>query len=98
VTVVNRTNHHLFQPLLYQLATGILGHGDIAPPILNILRRRHNVNVPLGEVEAIDLDARHLTVDTLGLQSELPYDSLILAAARSSRTSGIRSSRVTRRG
>jgi hypothetical protein len=40
VTVVDRTNHHLFQPLLYQLATGILAQGDIAPPILDILRRR----------------------------------------------------------
>jgi NADH:ubiquinone reductase (H+-translocating) len=80
VTVVDRTNHHLFQPLLYQLATGILAQGDIAPPIRDILRRRDNVNVLLGDVKAIDLDARRLTVDTLGLPSELPYDSLILAA------------------
>ena len=80
VTVVDRTNHHLFQPLLYQLATGILAQGDIAPPIRDILRRQDNVNVLFGEVKAIDLDARRLTVDTLGLPSELPYDSLILAA------------------
>jgi NADH:quinone reductase (non-electrogenic) len=80
VTVVDRTNHHLFQPLLYQLATGILAEGDIAPPIRDILRRRSNVDVLLGEVQAIDLDARRLTVDTLGLPSEVPYDSLILAA------------------
>jgi NADH dehydrogenase len=80
VTVVDRTNHHLFQPLLYQLATGILAQGDIAPPIRDILRRQDNVNVLFGEVKAVDLDARRLTVDTLGLPSEVPYDSLILAA------------------
>jgi NADH:ubiquinone reductase (H+-translocating) len=80
VTVIDRTNHHLFQPLLYQMATGILSAGDIAPPIREILRRQRNTSVMLGEVQAIDLGARRLTVDTLGLRSEVPYDSLILAA------------------
>jgi NADH dehydrogenase len=80
VTVIDRTNHHLFQPLLYQLATGILAEGDIAPPTRDILRRQRNASVMLGEVEAIDLDARRLTVNTLGQHSEVPYDSLILAA------------------
>jgi NADH dehydrogenase len=80
VTVVDRTHHHPFQPLLYQLSTGILAQGDIAPPIRDILRRRDNVSVLLGDVKAIDLDDRRLTIDTLGLPSELPYDSLILAA------------------
>ena len=42
VTVIDRTNHHLFQPLLYQMATGILSEGDIAPPIRDILRRQRN--------------------------------------------------------
>lgn len=79
VTVVDRTNHHLFQPLLYQVATGILAEGDIAPPIRDVLRRQRNANVVLGEVEAIDLGARRVTVNTLGLRDELPYDSLILA-------------------
>jgi NADH dehydrogenase len=79
VTVIDRTNHHLFQGLLYQMATGILSEGDIAPPIREILRRQRNVNVMLGEVRDIDLDARTLTVDTLGLTSEVAYDSLILA-------------------
>ena len=41
VTVIDRTNHHLFQPLLYQMATGVLAEGDIAPPIRDILRRHH---------------------------------------------------------
>jgi NADH:ubiquinone reductase (H+-translocating) len=80
VTVIDRTNHHLFQPLLYQLATGILAEGDIAPPTRDILRRQRNARVMLGEVETIDLDARRLTVNTLGQSSEVPYDSVILAA------------------
>ena len=79
VTVVDRTNHHLFQPLLYQMATGILAEGDIAPPIRDILRRQANTSVVLGEVEGIDLDARCLAVNTLGLRSDIAYDSLILA-------------------
>jgi NADH:ubiquinone reductase (H+-translocating) len=79
VTVINRTNHHLFQGLLYQMATGILSEGDIAPPIREILRRQRNASVMLGEVQKIDLDTRTLTVDTLGLTSEVAYDSLIVA-------------------
>jgi NADH dehydrogenase len=79
VTVIDRTNHHLFQPLLYQMATGILSEGDIAPPIRDVLRRQRNTSVTLGEVEGIDLDGRRLTVNTLGLRSEIPYDSLIIA-------------------
>ena len=69
VTVIERTNHHLFQPLLYQLATGILSEGDIAPPIRDVLRHQANTSVVLGEVVAVDLNARRLTVDTLGLRS-----------------------------
>ena len=80
VTVIDRTNHHLFQPLLYQLATGILAEGDIAPPTRDILRRQRNASVMLGEVEEIDLDARRITVNTVGQHSEVPYDSVILAA------------------
>lgn len=79
MTVIDRTNHHLFQPLLYQMATGILSEGDIAPPIRDILRRQRNTRVVFGEVEGIDLQARLLTVDTVGLRSEIGYDSLILA-------------------
>jgi NADH:ubiquinone reductase (H+-translocating) len=80
VTVIDRTNHHLFQPLLYQMATGILSEGDIAPPIRDVLRRQRNTTVIAGEVVGIDPERRVLTVDTLGSQSEVPYDSLILAA------------------
>jgi len=80
VTVIDRTTHHLFQPLLHQLATGILAEGDIAPPTRDIPRRQRNASVMLGEVEAIDLEARRLTVNTLGQHSEVPYDSVVLAA------------------
>ena len=83
VTVIDRTNHHLFQPLLYQLATGILSAGDIAPPIRNVLRHQKNTSVVFGEVVDINLGARRLTVDTIGFRSEIPYDSLIVAAGAS---------------
>jgi NADH dehydrogenase len=66
VTVIDRTNHHLFQPLLYQVATGILSEGDIAPPIRDVLRHQRNTRVVLDEVIDIDLDARRVTVDTIG--------------------------------
>src|SRR6185369_11004164 len=79
VTVIDRTNHHLFQPLLYQLATGILSEGDIAPPIRDVLRRQRNVSVVLGEVVGIDLATRRLTVESVGRRREVAYDSLILA-------------------
>ena len=79
VTLIDRTNHHLFQPLLYQMATGILAEGDIAPPIRDILRSQRNAAVILGEVVGIDIGAQSLAVDTLGRPSEVPYDSLIVA-------------------
>jgi NADH dehydrogenase len=85
VTVIDRTNHHLFQPLLYQLATGILSEGDIAPPIRDVLRRQRNAEVLLAEVVAIDPGARRLEVRTVERSGTVEYDSLIVAAgARSS--------------
>lgn len=83
VTVIDRHNHHLFQPLLYQMATGILAEGDIAPPIRDILRQQRNTEVLLGEVQSVDLQRRRLTVNTLGKQSEILYDSLIVATGAS---------------
>jgi NADH dehydrogenase len=83
VTVIDRTNHHLFQPLLYQLATGLLSEGDIAPPIRDVLRYQRNTRVVLGEVVELDLDRRRVTVDTIGRRSEVAYDSLILATGAS---------------
>src|SRR3954447_6498777 len=80
VTVIDRTNHHLFEPLLYQVATGLLSEGAIAPAIRDGLRRHKNTRVLLGEVTDIDLAARELHLDTRGRHSVVPYDSLIVAA------------------
>ncbi|HTR72895.1 MAG TPA: NAD(P)/FAD-dependent oxidoreductase [Solirubrobacteraceae bacterium] len=81
VTLIDRTNHHTFQPLLYQLATGILSEGSIAPPLREILRRHRNVTVELADVNAFDLKARTVTAARLlGPPLTVPYDSLIVAA------------------
>lgn len=77
VLLVDRRNHHLFQPLLYQVATAGLNPGDIAQPIRSILRDQANAEVLLGEVTGIDLDARTVTVDG---GDRHPYDYLVLAA------------------
>src|SRR4051794_4313008 len=80
VTIVGRTSHHLFQPLLYQVATGILSEGEIAPATREILRRHDNTRVVLGEVTDIDLAARTVTSTVLGRITVHPYDQLIVAA------------------
>jgi NADH dehydrogenase len=83
LTVVDRVNHHLFQPLLYQVATGILSEGEIAPPIRDVLRHQRNTRVVLGEVVDVDLAKRELTVETLDAETVLGYDSLIVATGSS---------------
>ena len=75
VTVIDRTNYHLFQPLLYQVATAALSPADIAAPIRAILSKCRNVEVILAEVESVDVDAKE--VKTVDLQ--IDYDYLILA-------------------
>lgn len=80
ITMIARTTHHLFQPLLYQVATGIVSEGDIAPPTRVVLRRQRNVQVLLGDVTHIDLDGRFVVSDLLGHTYETPYDTLIVAA------------------
>jgi len=80
VTLVAKTSHHLFQPLLYQVATGILSEGEIAPATREILRGQDNARVVLGEVTDIDLAARTVTSTVLGRTTVLPYDELIVAA------------------
>ncbi len=80
VTVVGKTSHHLFQPLLYQVATGILSEGEIAPPTREVLRRQRNAQVILGEVTDIDLGARTVTSTILGRTRVDEYDELIVAA------------------
>src|SRR5271168_2787208 len=74
VTVLDRTNHHLFQPLLYQVATGVLSEGDIAPPMRDVLRHQENTRVLLGEVAHIDLAARVVALETLDRSTTVPYD------------------------
>src|SRR4051812_2917024 len=80
ITVIGKTSHHLFQPLLYQVATGILSEGEIAPATREILRRHENTRVVLGEVTDIDLAARTVTSTVLGRTTVHPYDQLIVAA------------------
>src|SRR4029079_19659747 len=72
--------HHLFQPLLYQVATGILSEGEIAPAAREILRRARNVAVLLGGVVARDVANRTVTSEAGGVQATTHYDSLIVAA------------------
>ena len=83
VTMVAKTTHHLFQPLLYQVATGILSQGEIAPPTREVLSGQKNAKVLLGEVTAIDLEKREVTSQVLGRPTVTPYDSLIVAAGAS---------------
>ncbi|WP_312097533.1 NAD(P)/FAD-dependent oxidoreductase [Corynebacterium dentalis] len=80
VTIVDRTNHHLFQPLLYQVATGILSEGEIAPSIRQILADQDNVRVVKGEVRDVNLEGQTVTADLGGKDEVLEYDSLIVAA------------------
>jgi NADH dehydrogenase len=80
IKLIARTTHHLFQPLLYQVATGIISEGEIAPPTRVVLRRQRNVQVLLGDVTHIDLDGKFVVSDLLGHTYETPYDTLIVAA------------------
>src|SRR3954452_17114263 len=80
VTLISRTTHHLFQPLLYQVATGILSEGEIAPATREILRRRQYVQVLLGEVTDIDLAGRTVPSNAGEITTVTRYDSLIVAA------------------
>ena len=80
VTLVDRQTHHLFQPLLYQVATGVLSQGNVAPPLRDILRHQANAEVALAEVGGIDLDRHTVSCRVLDRTRELAYDSLIVAA------------------
>ncbi|HST94152.1 MAG TPA: NAD(P)/FAD-dependent oxidoreductase [Microvirga sp.] len=75
VTLVDRRNYHLFQPLLYQVATAVLTPGEIAEPVRRILRRHRNVRVVLGALDGIDTGRREIGVDG----ERLAYDTLVLA-------------------
>ena len=83
ITLVDRRNFHLFQPLLYQVATGSLSPGEIATPLRAVLRRQKNIRVVLGEVHDFDLAAGEVLVGRAaggGEDLRLPYDSLVVAA------------------
>ncbi len=75
VTVIDRTNYHLFQPLLYQVATAALSPADIAAPVRGILGKYENIEVILGEAQSVDVAGRLVRT----MEREIPYDYLILA-------------------
>lgn len=75
ITLIDRTNHHLFQPLLYQVATAGLSPADIAAPIRHVLNNQPNVKVMLGEVTGVDLTRKEVIAD----DRRVPYDYLVLA-------------------
>lgn len=77
ITLIDRTNHHLFQPLLYQVATAGLTVPEIAVPIRGVFNRQRNVHTLFGEVTGVDLEARFVTLAS-GLT--LPYDYLVVSA------------------
>src|SRR6187200_2868459 len=76
ITVVDRHNYHLFQPLLYQVATAGLNPSDIAAPIRGILRKQKNISVILGDAESIDVNAKRVQLADGGT---LAYDLLVVA-------------------
>src|SRR5579862_9489711 len=76
ITVIDRSNHHLFQPLLYQVATATLSPADVAMPIRHILRKQQNTEVILGEVTDIDLSVKTVILEE---GRPVPYDILVIA-------------------
>lgn len=80
ITLIDRTNHHLFQPLLYQVATGILSSGEIAPQTRQVLLKQDNVNVVKAEVTDIDTSAKTVSASLGEYSKTIEYDSLIVAA------------------
>ena len=81
VTLIDKTNHHLFRPLLYQVATACLSPADIAQPIRHILKDAKNIEVVMGEAASVDPHSRQVrTTDT----RSYPYDYLILAGRSTS--------------
>src|SRR4030088_68563 len=81
ITLVDRRNFHLFQPLAYQVATGALSPGEICYPLRVIFRRRDNVRVLMAEVTGFDLASRRVELEPIGARSgsSIPYDTLIVA-------------------
>jgi len=97
VTLIDRRNYHLFQPMLYQVATGALAPSEIAQPLRSILRRNANTTVLLGEAVGIDPERREALMSDGG---PIAYDTLIvatLASLTSITTTGRRTPRVSSR-
>ena len=80
VTIIDRTNHHLFQPLLYQVATGLLSTGEIAPSTRQIFKDQENVHVVKGEVTDINIEQQIVTTELGAIVRRYEYDYLIVAA------------------
>ncbi len=80
VTLIDRRNFHLFQPLLYQVAAGELSPANIAAPLRSVLERQRNCEVMLGSVDGFDVAGRRVIVDDTNGGSEIPYDTLVVAA------------------
>src|SRR5882724_4800387 len=80
VTLIDRNNHHVFQPLLYQVATSVLTPGQIGAPLREIVAKESNVTVIMGEVTGVDKEARRVIVNSLDREGvRIDYDYLILA-------------------
>src|SRR4029077_10167164 len=80
VLLIDRTNHHLFQPLLYQVATSVLAPGQIGTPIRGVLGKQPNTKVLLGEVTAVNKEQRYVVASSADRREvKIPYDYLILA-------------------
>src|SRR5216683_897499 len=84
IVLIDRANHHLFQPLLYQVAISVLTPGQIASPIRGILRKQRNTTVILGDVTGVDKDRRCVFANSADRESvPVPYDYLLLATGAS---------------
>ena len=81
VVLIDRRNHHIFQPLLYQVATAVLAPSEIAAPIRHLVSRQRNLDVLMGEATAVDLEARTVAVNCPGgVAREVPFDFLVIAS------------------
>src|ERR1700743_805273 len=81
VVVIDRRNHHIFQPLLYQVATAVLAPSEVAAPIRQLEAKQKNVSVLLAEIVGVDLEARSVEAICPGIGSrKLEYDFLVIAA------------------
>src|SRR5207302_10440450 len=86
VTLVDRNNYHLFQPLSYQVATGSLSPGEIAVPLRRVFRRDRRVRVLMGEVTGFDLARRQVEISPVVVGTSplmIPYDTLVVAGGSS---------------